>query len=185
MKLQAVQDRNVRDATPEREERSIFAQTPRGHQEVLAHGLALQRDMDELGVDGLEEPIHQAVKGGIALAHSFSLVSRQLKNIQDYATARRARKALPGTVAQKGGVITIHDVRAKEDMVDQDDVQKAERALIRAQKARIAQCNKRIKIAIKAWEPLKSILMMDKKAHEKWHARMGRLFVNRMEGKKK
>lgn len=70
-------------------------------------------------------------------------------------------------------------------MVNQDDIRKAETALIRAQKARLVQVNKRIKVAIKAWEPLRSIVTMDRKVSEKWYRRMERLFVNRMDGKKK
>ena len=113
------------------------------------------------------------------------LVARQLKNMQDYAVARRARKSLPGTVAQKGGVITIHDVRAQEKVVYQSDVRKAEVALGKAQKAERKLLWDQCKVLIQAEAGFRSILMMNKKNHVKYHARMGRLFVNRMAGKRK
>ena len=186
VKIQAVQDRLARDATPEREIPLIFAQTPRGHQEILEHNAALQKEWEAQGSsEGLEQCIVQSIKGGNALAHSYSLVAKQLKDTQDFATARRARKSLPGTIAQKGGVITIEDVRAQIDVVAQSEVRKAEIALARARRAELAELNKRIKEAVKAWEPLKSIVMMDKQHHNKWLRRMERLHVNRMLGKKK
>ena len=185
VKIRAIETRLVRDATPEREILPIFAQTPHGHAEILAHGTALQHEINTRGLEGLESPVRQAIKGGNALAHSYTLVARQLKNMQEYAIARRARKSLPGTVAQKGGVITIHDIRAKEEVVYQNDVRKAEVALVRAQKAERKMIWDRCKVSIQAEAGFRSILVMDKKNHVKYHARMGRLFVNRMAGKRK
>ena len=184
-KIRAIDARLVRDATSKREILPIFAQTPHRHAEVLTHGTALQHKINTRGLEGLESPICQAIKGGNSLAHSYTLVARQLKNMQEYAIARRARKSLSGTVAQKGGVITIHDVRAKEEVVYQNDVRKAEAALIRAQKATRKKIWDRCKVSIQAEAGFRSILTIDKKNHVKYHARMGRLFVNRMAGKRK
>ena len=72
----------VRDAAPEREILPVFAQTPHGHAEILAYGTALQHKINTRGLEGLESPVCQAITGGNALAHSYTLVARRLKNMQ-------------------------------------------------------------------------------------------------------
>ena len=67
----------------------------------------------------------------------------------------------------------------------QNDVRKAEAALIRAQKAAWKKIWDRCKVSIQAEAGFRSLLVMDKKNHVKYHARMGRLFVSIMAGKKK
>ena len=112
-------------------------------------------------------------------------MARQLKNIQDFTIARRAHKSLLETVAQKDEVITIKDVRAQKMIMNQNDVRKAEVALARAKNAALLEARKQSKALVTAWEPFRSIVIKDKKAHEKYHERMLRLFVNRMAEKKK
>ena len=69
--------------------------------------------------------------------------------------------------------------------MDQNDVRKAEVALTRAKNAVLLAVKKRFKALVAAWESFRSIVMKDKKVHDKYHGRMTRLFVNRLAGKKK
>ncbi len=56
----------------------------------------------------------------------------ELKSVQRHATAKAAHKKLTGTVAQKGGVITVGDARASFQAKEESELQKAEAMAQRA-----------------------------------------------------
>ena len=67
-------------------------------------------------------------RGSMAPAHSRQIVEDKLKSVQHHVTAKAARKKLIGTVVQKGGVITVGDVRASFQAREESELQKAEAA---------------------------------------------------------
>ena len=70
------------------------------------------------------------------------------------AIARAARKKLIGKVAQKRGVITVRDVHAKVTKRAETEVEKARRALERAEAAELKKENARIAAHKKLWKQL-------------------------------
>ena len=53
------------------------------------------------------------VKGSISSAHVCQISERELRVNQVLFVAKAARRKLGEKIAQKGGVITVRDVRAK------------------------------------------------------------------------
>ena len=66
------------------------------------------------------------------------IVEDELKSVQRHATAKAARKKLTGTVAQKGGIITIGDVRASFQAREESELQKAEAVAQKQQSSKAA-----------------------------------------------
>ena len=113
----------------------------------------------ELIKPGLQADIIRYMKGveATALARK-QLEDEALESVQ-YATARAARKALPGTVSQKGGVYTFKNMRVKASTRRLTELQKVQEAADRAQsalenvrEAAISRAHKRLK----AWDMLRN-----------------------------
>ena len=84
------------------------------------------------------------IRGSVSNSLRCSIAERDLEITYSEAIARAARKKLTGRVAQKGGVITVRDVRAKVTKRAESEVEKARRALDRAEAAELKKENARI-----------------------------------------
>ena len=91
-----------------------------------------------------------------------------LKSVQRHATAKAARKKLTGMVAQKGGVITMKDVRASFQAKEERELQKAEamaqKAINALQKRKDLEHKKELGRLKKFWDILKTT----NQHHAKW-----------------
>ena len=87
--------------------------TPKGAIDIITNGRQLLEYIKDRGKEliqaGLQADIIGYVKGVEARKQ---LEDKALEPVQ-YATTRAARKALPGTLSQKGGVYTLKSMRAK------------------------------------------------------------------------
>ena len=81
-------------------------------------------------------------EGSISSAHARQIVERDLLASHQQSVAKAARKKLDGKVAQKGGVITVGDVRAETSKRCQNEVEMTrlayEWAQLAAEKKQIA-----------------------------------------------
>ena len=73
---------------------------------------------------------------------------------KSHIIARAARKKITGRVAPKGGVITVRGVREKVTKIVETEVEKARRALERAEAAELKKENARIAAHRKLWKQL-------------------------------
>ena len=132
-KIEAIQA-SIHPITPPHQA-PVFARTPHTAKEVIAHGRKLQTTMRKLNVVNEEFQLHvnRFIKGSITSAYTRQLSERDLLATREEAISKAARKRLSGNVAQKGGIIRVGDVRRKAVKRMESEVEKAERALIRAQ----------------------------------------------------
>lgn len=65
------------------------------------------------------------ISGSVSNSHRCSIAKRDLEITHRKAIARAAQTKLKGRVAQKGGVITVRDVRAKITKRPETEVEKA------------------------------------------------------------
>ena len=142
-KLEEIQTR--RPATPPPPlSAPLLARTPRTTKEVVEYGLHLRMSLKKYNVLDNEWDCHvnRFVKGSISNAHARQIIKRDLRASQQQSIAKAARRKLDGKVAQKGGVITVGDVRAKTSKRCQNEVEKTrlayERATLAAEKKQIA-----------------------------------------------
>ena len=102
----------------------------------------------------------------------------ELKSVQRHTTAKAARKKFTGTVAQKGGVITVGDVRASFQAKEESELQKAEamaqRALNALQKQKDLEHKKELGRLKKFWDVLKTT----NQHHTKWGKKQAQTHVN-------
>ena len=84
------------------------------------------------------------IRGSVSNSLRCSIAERDLEITYIEAIARAARKKLTGRVAQKGGVITVRDVRAKVTKRAETEVEKARKVLDRAEAAELKKENARI-----------------------------------------
>ena len=89
------------------------------------------------------------MKGLIANGYSRQIAKRDLEAIHKAAVVKRARKTLAGTVAQKGGWMSVSQIHKSLSIVEESAKEKAERALKRATWAEEIQQEKADK-AVKA-----------------------------------
>ncbi len=147
-KIQAIQD--SRPVTPPSAcpETPLLARTSRGPKELVDYGENLRRSMSKYDVVHPEYQLHieRFVKGAITNAHSHEITERDLTAVQKQAVAKAARKKLDGKVAQKGGVVTVGQIRAKIQTRDNEEGVKAQLALDRA----IAAENRKLRAVINA-----------------------------------
>ena len=92
------------------------------------------------------------IRGSVTNSLSCSIAERNLEITHREAIARADRKKLIRNVAQKVGVITVQDVRAKVTKRVETEVEKARRALDRAEAAELKKENARIAAHKKLWK---------------------------------
>ncbi len=110
---------------------TILDRTLYSSKEIVDQGKVLQRRI-LAGKKVNPKYLSRFIKGSIVSAHSRQIVEDELKSVQRHVTAKTVRKKLTGTVAQKGGIITVGDVRASFQAKDESELQKAEAMAQRA-----------------------------------------------------
>ena len=162
-KIEAIQASN-RPASPPPPSVPPSARTPHTIQELIIHGKKLQTTMKKLQVIDKDFQVHveRFIKGSITSAHTLQITERDLLATRQEAVARVKRKVLKGNVAQKGGVITVKEVRRKTVTRMDSEVEKQKRALTRAEnkeKREQAVLDKKLAKAFKAiWKELKEVV---------------------------
>ena len=156
---------------------TILDRTPYSSKEIVDQGKVLQRRI-LAGKKVNPKYLSRFIKGSIASAHSRQIVEDELKSVQRHASAKAARKKLNGTVAQKGGVITVGDVRASFQAKEESELQKAEamaqRALNALQKQKDLEHKKELGRLKKFWDVLKTT----NQHHTKWEKKQAQTHVN-------
>ena len=92
------------------------------------------------------------VKGFIVNGYSRQIAERDLEVIHHDALIKRARKTLAETIAQKGGWMSVDQIRKSLTMVEETVKEKAEKALKRATRAeeiQVEKVNKVVKSRLK------------------------------------
>ena len=74
----------------------------------------------------LQKECRRFIKGSVANANLLELTQRDLQATHTAALAKRARKKLAGTVVQKGGIVTVRDVRHNHLHRTQEEVEREE-----------------------------------------------------------
>ncbi len=103
------------------------------------------------------------IRGFLTSAFTHYLLGRDLDATYKEGAARAAQKKLTGRVAQKGGVITVREVRGKIAKRAEDEVKKARNALRRAEIA----AEKKEKAEVNARKRTKKALFKEVKAYLK------------------
>ena len=102
----------------------------------------------------LQPYLDRFIRGSVSNSLRCSIAEPNLEITHREAIARAARKKLTGRVAQNGGVITVRDMRAKITKRVETEVEKAKRALDRAEAAELKNENARIAAQKKLWKQL-------------------------------
>jgi len=136
-KIEAIQQKRPGTPPIERPPASAldptFPRTPRSVTEVVNHEVNIQWYLNDGWLhEDLERPLNQFIKGAIASAHARGIAENELREVHRHATEKGARKSLAGNVAQKGGVITINDIRQGIKMGEDSELIKAQNAANRA-----------------------------------------------------
>ena len=124
---------------------TVLAQTPHSAQDVIKYGQWFQDLLAKQAFvipKGMRKPLAQFVKGSIANGFSRQIAERDLESIHKEAVVKRARKSLAGTVAQKGGWMSIDQIRKSLSVVEETAKEKAQKALDRANRAEEIQQEK-------------------------------------------
>lgn len=171
-------EESARPTTPPSEpvKDTILDRTPRSAREIVDQGVVLQRRI-LAGKKVSQKYLARFIKGSTASAHSLEIIEDELKSVQQHATVKSARNKLSGTVAKKGGVITVGDVRASFQAREQTELQKAEVAAQRAikalQKQKDLQHKKELGRLKKFWDVLKTT----NQHHARWEKRQAQAHV--------
>ena len=118
--------------------------TPRQCEQVVKYGKSLIRKLDRIEPISPSE-IRRFVKRSMANAYHSRLTEFENEKAHKYQRDKLKRKSAGQKVAQKGGIITINDVRFKIQGKELDAVAKAEAQIRQAEKTRekaIAQAHK-------------------------------------------
>ena len=149
--------RSLKQATtPESQPVPVLAQTLHSAQDVIKFGQWFQDLLAKQAFvipQGMRKPLAQFVKGSIANSFSRSIAERDLENIHKEAVVKRARKSLAGTVAQKGGWMSIDRIRKSLSVVEKTAKEKAQKALDRANRAEEIQQEKADKAVKRSYPP--------------------------------
>ena len=132
---------------PANEITSVCTTTPHRPHEIKnqAHTLINSMRRNQRLVHPKFQPyLDRFIWGSVTNFLRCSIAERDLEITHREAIARAARKKLTGRVAQKGGVITVRDVRAKVTKRVETEVEKARKALDRAEAAELKKENARI-----------------------------------------
>jgi len=82
--------------------------------EIQKLGTELQDDLDDYDISKeLREKFGRYIKGSLVRASSLALAERDIEATHNHSKAKAKRDKLGGSVAQKGGVITVRQARDK------------------------------------------------------------------------
>jgi len=88
--------------------------TSHGPREIQKLGTELQDDLDDYDISKeLREKFGRYIKGSLVRASSLALAERDIEATHNHSKAKAKRDKLGGSVAQKGGVITVRQARDK------------------------------------------------------------------------
>ena len=109
--------------------------TPRKPRQIIEEG---EKIWDRLNRDEMISPtrLKKFMKGSIANANLLTLTERDVRSMHQHSSLRAARQQLTGTVVQKGGVVTVGEVRHNHIVRTQQQIDKVEKAKERAEAAR-------------------------------------------------
>ena len=113
----------------------ILPHTPKKPKAVAKEGKNIIQRMNN-NEEITPERMGRFIKGSVANANLLELTQRDLQAIHTAALAKRARKMLAGTVVQKGGIVTVRDVRQNHLHRTQEEVEREEGRQKRAETAR-------------------------------------------------
>ena len=145
IKIRALQPR----ATTPESAPVLLMNTPHSAQDVIQFGQYFESLLETQAVTIpplFRRPLAKFAKGSIANGYSRQIAERDLEAIHNDALAKRARKTLAGTVAQKGGWMSVDQIRKSLTMVEETAKEKAEKALKRATRAEEIQIEKTNKV---------------------------------------
>lgn len=155
---------------------TILDRTPRSAREIVDQAEVLQRWILS-GKKVNPKYLYRFIKGSTASAHSREIIEDELKSVQEHATVKAARKKIAGTVAKKGGVITVGEVRASFQAREQSELQKAEVAAQKAinalQRQKDLQHRKELGRLKKFWDVLKT----NNQHHARWEKKQAKTHV--------
>ena len=112
------------------------------------------------------------IRGSVSNSLRCSIAERDLEITYSEAIACATRKKLTGRVAQKGGVITVRDIQAKVTKRAENEVEKARKALDRAEAAELKKENAKIA----AHKKLRKQLHKELRAYLKARPALAKLF---------
>ncbi|KAI9882527.1 MAG: hypothetical protein M1823_005723 [Watsoniomyces obsoletus] len=99
----------------------------------------LQRQADHLRgrsvAPSLRASLEMFVKGSLVQAHSGAQAEEDLRQVQAASQARAARQSHNRRVVQKGGVITVANARQAIRAREEDELDRAQATLQRAERA--------------------------------------------------
>ena len=119
--------------------RAVCDATPRRQHEIRGQAETLLRTMkqNERLVNRKFRPyLERFIRGSVTNAINRIIAERDLEITHREAMAQAARKKLTGKIAQKGRVILVQDVRARIAKRNANVVEKARKALERAEAAK-------------------------------------------------
>ena len=120
---------------PSQQPPPVLAVTPHSAQDVIKYGEWFQELLAKQAFvipEGMRKPLARFVKGLIANSYSRQIAEQDLEAIHKAAVVKRAHKTLARTVAQKGGWMSVSQIRKSLSIVEESAKEKAERALKRA-----------------------------------------------------
>ena len=126
---------------------SVYTTTPHCPHEIKNQAITLINGMkrDQRLVHPKFQPyLNRFIRGSVTNSLRCSIAEHDLEITHCEAITRAARKKLTGRVVQKGGVITVRDVRAKVTRKEETEVEKARKALERAEVAELKKENTKI-----------------------------------------
>jgi len=113
------------------------------YREIQKLGTELQDDLDDYDIsEELREKFGRYIKGSLVGASSLALAERDIEATHNHSKAKAKRDKLGGSVAQKGGVITVRQARGKITAGVEEERKKRVRASEREEKR---DANARIK----------------------------------------
>ncbi len=134
------------ESTPPRDpfrSSSPIETTPHGSREIQKLDTELQDDLDDYDIpEELREKVGRYIKGSLVGASSLALAERDIEATHNHSKAKAKRDKLGGSVAQKGGVITVRQARGKITAEVEEERKKRVRASEREEKR---DANARIK----------------------------------------
>lgn len=120
--------------------------TPKKPREVIDEGENITKRLEN-GEVVTPERLRKYIKGSCANADALELIQDDVRLSNTYNLAKRSRSKLAATVAQKGGVITVHEVREKhltKTIMEEERVVKAQERAEAAKQKRIMNHGKQL-----------------------------------------
>ncbi len=118
----------VTPPSPDNPFSGICNKTPQGCEQVVGQARTLLNmiQQDERLVHRKFRPhLERFIRGFLTNAFTHYLFDRDLAATYKEAAANSAQKKLTGRVAQKGGVVTVHEIRRRITKQAEDEVEKA------------------------------------------------------------